>query len=244
MTTTEFAKEDLAAIKRAFRTSKATPEEVCLLVRVPWRGSGHRLWTRIVFTTPLFASLWEYHHTIATADSPAQAVLFPAWWTAFLLMLGTYVTIFFVLPHIGLPIFEVVVRPGARTVALRGFGFQRKMPACLCSFKPGKLGCTFQIEWSQFAYPICRKWWHPLFSTAVPCDALNEAFAQARIDMVEVVTNDSDPDKVAPPVQRTNWQAFLKEAFVMEDQIAFVLPPPNWHYYFGWIVSWLSLIHI
>jgi hypothetical protein len=255
MTTTEFAKDDLTAIKRAFRTSKATPEEVRLLVR-PWRGSGHRLWTKIVFATS-FGSVWEYHHAISMAEPPAQAILFPAWWTAFLLVLGTYLTIFFILPRIGLPSFHVVVRPGAKTVVLRGFGFERELPACLCSFEPGKLGCTFKVDlalsicrthrkwWRRVSslgvlssYSVRRKWWRPLSSAAVPCDALNEAFTQARLDMVEVVTSGSDPDKLVPPLQRTNWRAFLNEAFVSENEIAFLLPPPNWHYYFGWIISW------
>jgi len=237
MTTTEFAKDDLTAITRAFRTSKATPEEVRLLVR-PLRGSGHRLVTKIVFATALFGSVWGYHHTIATADPPAQAVLFPAWWTAFLLVLGTYLMIFFILPRIGLPSFEVVVRPGAKTVIVRGFGFERELPACLCSFELGKLGCTFKIEWSRSSYRVRRKWWQPWFPAAVPCDALNEAFTQARIDMVEVVATDSDPSKMVPPVRQNNWRAFLKEAFVTENEIAFLLPPPNWHYYFGTIISW------
>jgi hypothetical protein len=233
MTTTEFAKEDLIAIKRAFRTSKATPEEVRLLVR-PLRIDVIR-WALMASLAILSAgSMSMFYRSIQSSDEAVRSVVSPIWWNALLLIFGTFLMVFFILPRALSPMIEVVVRPGAKSVTLRGFGVEQEWPAHLCSAEVSKIRCSFKID-SDW-YRIGRRFWQLGFSSSIPCDAINEAFAPARIAMFEAIRGGGGQRSVSPMLQRHNWHAIFSEAFVAETEMVFLLPSTGWQFYFGTVI--------
>jgi hypothetical protein len=237
MTTTEFAKEDLTAIKRAFRTSKAMPEEVCLLVR-PLRIDVVRWALMLTLLILSGGSMSMFYHSIQGSDEAVRSVVSPIWWNAFLLILGTFFMVFLILPRAFSPMFEVVVRPGSQTVVLRGFGVEQEWSAHLCSAEVGKIRCSFKID-SDW-YRIGRRSWQLAFSPAIPCDAINEAFAPARIAMVEAIKARGGRESASPKSQVHDWRGILTEPFVTETELVFLLPATGWQFYFGTLIPYCA----
>jgi hypothetical protein len=232
MTTTEFAKKDLIAIKRAFRTSKATPEEVCLLVR-PLRIDVVRWALMGCLVITIGGSMSMFYRSIQSSEEAVRAVVSPIWWNAFLLICGTSLMVFFILPRAFSPMFEVVVRPGAKTVTLRGFGVEQEWPAHLCSAEVSKIRCSFKID--HHWYRIGRRCWQLGFSPAIPCDAVNEAFAPARIAMVEANSRGGGQESVSPPMHRLG---IFSEEFVTQTEMVVLLPTTGWQFYFDTVIPY------
>lgn len=239
-TATTFSEAELRAIRRAFRTRKAMPEEVCLLIRPTWE-MGHRTFQNVWIAVLLLGPTCRNYSTITAAEPPAQAVLYPAWWTAFLLFVAAYLFVFWVLPRWGLPSFEVVIRPGAKSIVMRALGFERVLPASFCWFEAGRLFPLVKIGTEP--YPICRRWWQPPLTTgAVACRALEKAVALAHSGAVGEVYPGGRQDDTFEALQRQHWGAIVSEPIFTEKEMAFLLPTPNWHSFFGQILSCLAAL--
>ena len=177
-----------------------------------------------------------FFHSFQSSDEDVRSVVSPIWWNAFLLILGTFFMVLFILPRALSPMFEVVVRPGANTVILRGFGVEQEWPAHLCSAEVSKIRCSFKID-SDW-YRIGRRCWQLGFSPAIPCDAINEAFAPARIAMVEAIKGGASQANASPKPQGRNWHGILSDPFVTETELVFRLPATGWQFYFGTVIPY------
>jgi hypothetical protein len=151
------------------------------------------------------------------------------------MILGTSLLFFVVLPRVLLPTFEIVIRPGQRSVVLRGMGFEQERLAGFCSASGRLLWSSFRVD--SVGYSVLRRWWQVLLPTTAGIAALNRILAPSQAALRELLTNGGGSDEISDSVGRMLWVTVFGEAFLSENELAVLRPTPIWHMFLGWAAS-------
>jgi len=226
-----FEWNDLEAVRNTFDTRKATPTEICLRLR-PRRRSRHFIVTAVMLLTPVGGVMRYLYDQIAQLSDQAQAILSPEIDDAWIMILGASFLFFVVLPRVLLPSFDLVIRPGERTVVLRGMGFEQQRLAGFCSASGRFLRSTFRVD--SVGYSILRRWWQLPIPTTAGIAALNKMLAPSQAALKDLLTSGGGSNEVSDSVGRMLWVTVFGEAFLTEKELAVLLPTPTWHIFLGW----------
>ena len=230
-----FLWQDVEAVNNAFHASKATPLEVCLRLR-PRRRSRHMVISAIGAILAVGFTMRFQYDQIAQAPDVAQLILGPAMEDVWPMLIGFSLLLFVVLPRALLPSFELVLRPGESTVVLRGMGFEQQRLAGFCSASGSLLWSTFRVD--SVGYSILRRGWQLPLPTAAGIAALNRMLAPSQAALRDLLASGGGSAEVSDSVGRMLWVTVFGEAFLTENELAVLLPTPNWHMFFGWLVPW------
>jgi hypothetical protein len=230
-----FEWNDLEAVRNTFDTHDATPTEICLRLR-PRRRSRHIVISAIGAILAVGFTMRFQYDQIAQAPDVAQLILGPAMEDVWPMLIGFSVLLFVVLPRALLPSFELVLRPGESTVILRGMGFEQQRLAGFCSASGRLLWSTFRVD--SVGYSILRRWWQLPIPTTAGVAALNRMLAPSQTALKDLLASGGGGAEVSDSVGRMLWVTVFGEAFLTENELAVLLPTPNWHMFFGWLVPW------
>jgi hypothetical protein len=227
---------DLEAVRNTFATRIATPTEICLRLR-PRRRSWHIVIGAIQAILAVGFTMRFQYDQIAQAPDVAQLILGPAMEDVWPMLIGFGILFFVVLPRVLLPTFELVLRPGESTLALRGMGFEQQRLAGFCSASGRLLGATFWVD--SVGYSILRRWWQLPSSTTTAVDALNRILAPSQATLKELLASGAGESQASESIGRMLWGKVFGQAFLTEDALAVLLPTPIWNIFLGWIAPWV-----
>lgn len=222
---------DLEAVRNAFDTRAATPTEICLRLR-PRRKSRHFVVTAVLLLTPIGGVIRYLYNQIAQLSDQAQAILLPEINDAWIMILGSALLLFVVLPRVLLPTFDLVLRPGESTVVLRGMGFEQQRLAGFCSASGHFLWSTFRVD--SVGYSILRRGWQLPIPTTAGIAALNRILTPSQAALRDLLARGAGGSEVSDSVGRMLWVTVFGEAFLSERELALLLPTPTWHIFLGW----------
>ena len=239
-----FSDADLRAIRRTFLTRKATPEEVCLVVR-PRRLSAHGVVLLLPFVGVLamtFAiAIGPHIFRIAPVSDlyDLRDLLLDRFWAACTIVILLIVTTFILVPLACLPRFEVSVRPGDQIVVMRGLGFEQERLASCCLVFNRYLWCTFSVD--RIGYSLLRRWWQFPWPILKGAAALDRAFAPARAALKALLEGGKGQAEMMDSVRRFVWARSFGEAFLTGNDVVVVLPPAGWFVWPGAVVGCVGL---
>jgi hypothetical protein len=225
--TATFSEADLRAIRRTFYARRATPEEVCLVLR-PRKRSWHTVLTGLPFTAMLAISIGigigmkAFQH-----DEQFGEILRAEFWGVCLFAFFGVLLVLVLLPDAYLPRFELVLRPGDKDIRMRGFGFEQRRPGGCCSVANRHLWCNFYAD--SVRYALVRRWWQFLLPIGWGAAALNRVLQPAKEALRDLVASGGGQAEMLRSTDRTLWAMAFGEAFVTENEVVLMLPPPNWY---------------
>jgi hypothetical protein len=226
-----FSDSDLRAIKRTFYTRKATPEEVCLLLR-PRKRSWHTVLTGLPFTAFLAISIGIGIGMKAfEPDEQFGEILRAEFWGVCLFAFFSVLLIFVLLPDAYLPRFGLVLRPGDKEILMRGFGFEQRRPGGCCSVANRHLWCNFYVD--SVRYALVRRWWQFPLPIGRGAAAINRVLEPARNALRDLVASGDGHAEMLRSTDRTLWAMAFGEAFVTENEVVLMLLPPKWYIWLG-----------
>jgi hypothetical protein len=228
---TTFSDSELRTLRRAFCVRKATPEEVCLVVR-PRRRSAHLVGMGI-FTTFMcgmamaFTGRQAYQH-----DRVVGGLLVPDFWAACLLVACLDILVFFLLPGAYNPRFELVLRPGGRDITMRGLGSEQQRLSSCCSIANRYLWCNFYAD--TIRYTLVRRWWQTLIPITCAAHVVAGALTPATTALRELLLRGGGHAEMLLSTERMLWAKAFGEAFVTDNEVVVMLLPQIWY---GWAVA-------
>jgi hypothetical protein len=224
-----FSGKELRAIKRTFYTRKATPDEVCLVVR-PRKRSWHMIVMPFLPGAVLPWLVWYplgKHVLSPWSDRAIGAALLTEFWAASGFVALLTLLLFVLLPCAYLPLFEVTIRPADSVVRMRGFGFEQNRPVAFCSIANHHLWCTLSVD--RVGYRVTRRWWQTPLLIRAGSAAIARALTPGRASRTALTTSGQGLNETMESDRRFAWVRCFGEAFVTENEAVLILPPPNWH---------------
>jgi hypothetical protein len=230
---TTFSDSELRTLQRAFCVRKATPEEVCLVVR-PRRRSMHLALMGIATALLLGAAMHFSGLKAYDLDSAVGGLLVPSFWWACVLVACLDILVFFLVPGAYAPRFELVLRPGGRDITMRGLGFQQHRLASCCSVANRYLWCNFYVD--TIRYTLARRWWQTLIPITRAAHVAARALAPATTALRELVLGGGGHAEMLLSTERMLWARTFGEAFVTEDEVVVMLVPQGWWAWFASLI--------
>jgi hypothetical protein len=228
-TTASFTPAELKALRRAFQVKTATPDEVCLTIRPLRRSSYMVLWGLGL------AVLFAIGAILPTNSGHATRPPFGAAWA---LATASTVVLFLLLPHLYRPTFDFVIRPGARPITMRGFGFTQERGAAFCRVVDRVFWCGVYVD--NVPYAIRRRWWQ-VGLTRKSARVLATTLTPAQAELMAEHCDGNLRSRILRSTDRTLWARCFGEAVVTDNEAVFLLPPPAWHM---WWMGAASLVGV
>ncbi len=231
-----FSDAELRAIRRTFYTRKATPEEVCLVVR-PTRRSWHmaRYPIALVVVLGLNVVLGLREKVFSSGQPEFQDILVSEFWGTCCAITLLVLLVFYLLPGAYPPRFELVLRPGGGDVTMRGFGFAQTRPASCCSIANRHLWCSFYVD--TIRYAMLRRWWQLLLPPGQGAAAVAAVLAPARAALRALLASGGGQSEMSLSASRTLWANAFGEALVTDNEVVLMLPPAGWSVWIGAVIG-------